>query len=117
MRYIRYAFLAALAVVLGIVAFANRATVTLHLLPEEISGFLGFSWQVTLPLFIVIFLGIVAGVMIGFFWEWLREGKHRSKARRAEKAAVELSKEVRDLKRRKPENGGDDVLALLDNAR
>ena len=116
MRTIRYAFLAALGVVLATVAFANRDMVTLHLLPSEISGFLGFSWQVTLPLFIVIFLGIVAGVMIGFIWEWLRESKHRSKARRAEKAAVELSREVKSLRRKKAEPG-DDVLALLDDAR
>ena len=116
MRSIRYVFLAALGVVLATVAFANRDMVTLHLLPEEISGFLGFRWQVSLPLFIVIFLGIVAGVMIGFVWEWLREGKYRSKARRAEKAAVELSREVKTLKRKKAEPG-DEVLALLEEAK
>lgn len=113
MRYIRYAFLAALAVVFGTIAFANRDTVTLHLLPDEISGFLGLSWQVTLPLFVVIFLGIIAGVMVGFVWEWMRESKHRSKARRAEKAAVKLAGEVKDL-RQKGTAPADDVLALLD---
>ena len=116
MRYLRYAFMAALAVVLATVAFANREAVTLHLLPGEISGFLGFSWQVTLPLFIIIFLGIIAGILIGFFWEWLREAKHRSKAKRAEKAAVALSQEVKSLKE-KHAGPGDDVLALLDDAR
>ncbi len=116
MRTIRYVFLAALGVVLATVAFANRDMVTLHLLPSEISGFLGFSWQVSLPLFIVIFLGIIAGVMIGFFWEWLREGKYRSKARRAEKAAVELSREVKTLRRTKAA-AGDDVLALLEDVK
>ena len=115
MRTIRYLFLAALGVVLATVAFANRDMVTLHLLPEEISGFLGYSWQVSLPLFIVIFLGIVAGLMIGFFWEWMRESKHRAKARRAEKAAVRLSHEVKDLKRKKT-GSGDDVLALIEDA-
>lgn len=116
MRYIRYAFLAALAVVLITVALANRDAVTLHLLPAELSGFLGLSWQVSLPLFIVIFLGIIAGVMIGFVWEWMREYKMRAKGKRAEKAAVQLSREVQSLKK---ENAapGDDVLALLDDAR
>lgn len=116
MRYIRYAVLAALAVVLATVAFGNRDLVTLHLLPGEISGFLGFSWQVTLPLYVVIFLGIIAGVLIGFVWEWLRETKHRSKARRAEKAAVQLKREVVNLKE-KHAGPGDDVLALLDDSR
>ena len=116
MRIIRFGFLAALGVVLAVVAFANRDMVTLNLLPSEISGFLGFSWHVTLPMFTVIFLGIVAGMVIGFFWEWLREGKLRSKARRAEKAAVDLSREVKDL-RRKGAEPTDDVLALLEEAK
>ena len=30
-----------------------------------------------LPLFLVIFGGIVAGLLIGFVWEWFREHKHR----------------------------------------
>lgn len=116
MRYIRYAFLAALAVVLITVALANREVVTLRLLPEELAGFLGFSWQVPLPLFIIIFLGIVAGIMIGFVWEWLREYKLRAKGKRAERAAVALSKEVQTLKEKGAEPG-DDVLALLEEAR
>ena len=116
MRYIRYAFLAALAVVLITVALANREVVTLRLLPEELAGFLGLSWQVPLPLFIIIFLGIVAGIMIGFVWEWLREYKLRAKGKRAEKAAVALSKEVRNLKQNQAKPG-DEVLALLEEAR
>lgn len=116
MRYIRYAFLAALAVVLITVALANRDPVTLHLLPAGLSGFLGFSWAVSLPLFIVIFGGIVAGVMIGFVWEWLREHKLRAKGKRAERAAVKLSAEVQSLKE-KHAAPGDDVLALLDDGR
>ena len=116
MRYIRYAFLAALAVILITVALANREVVTLRILPPELAGFLGFSWEVPMPLFIIIFLGIIAGIVIGFVWEWLREYKLRAKGKRAERAAVALSKEVESLKERtaKP---GDDVLALLEEAR
>jgi len=117
MRYIRYAFLAILAVVLITVALANRELVTLYLLPAELSGFLGFSWQVSLPLFIVIFGGIIAGVMIGFFWEWMREYKFRAKGKRAEKAAVRLSEEVQHLKKKEAAKQGDEVLALLDDGR
>lgn len=115
MRYIRYASLAVLAVVLITIALANRAPVTLHLLPQELSGFLGFSWQVSLPLFIVIFLGMIAGVMIGFVWEWMREYKFRAKGKRAQKAAVRLSEEVQHLKRKEAAKQGDEVLALLED--
>lgn len=118
MRYIRYAFMAALAVVLITVALANRGAVTLHLLPEGLTGFLGFSWTIELPLFAVIFGGIIAGILIGFVWEWLREYKLRAKGKRAEKAAVSLAKEVKSLKHEtaKAKHDGDDVLALLENA-
>lgn len=115
-RYIRYAFLGTLAVVLITVALANRAMVTLHLLPEGLSGFLGFSWQVSLPLFIVIFLGVIGGILIGFLWEWMREYRLRAEGKRAKRAAVELSREVQTLKA-KDAKPGDEVLALLEKGR
>ena len=113
MRYIRYGFLAALAIVLITVALANRAPVTLNLLPEGLTGFLGFSWTISLPLFLVIFGGIVAGILIGFIWEWMREHHHRAEASRARREAERLTREVEKLRGASPEKG-DDVLALLE---
>ena len=113
MRYIRYGFLAALAIVLVTMALANRAVVTLHLLPAEVSGFLGFSWTITLPLFIVIFGGIIAGILIGFVWEWLREHRQRAEAAAARRERDRLAREVEKLRGPSPEKG-DDVLALIE---
>jgi len=113
MRYIRYGFLAALAIVLVTVALANRGPVTLHLLPADVSGFLGFSWTVSLPLFIVIFGGIIAGILIGFVWEWMREYRQRSEANAARRERDRLAREVEKLKGPSPEKG-DDVLALIE---
>ena len=113
MRYIRYGFLAALAIVLVTVALANRAPVTLHLLPGEVSGFLGLSWAVELPLFIVIFGAIIAGILIGFVWEWLREYRQRAEARAARRERDRLAREVEKLGGPSPERG-DDVLALIE---
>jgi len=115
MRYIRYAFLVSLAIVLIVVATANRAEVTLNLLPETVAGLIGFGAQITLPLFVVIFGGIIAGVLIGFVWEWLREHKHRAEAARRTREVEMLERELRREKRLKNE-GRDDVLALLDEA-
>ena len=95
MRYIRYAFLASLAIVLIVVATANRAAVTLHLLPDTVEGLIGFSAEITLPLFVVIFGGIIAGVLIGFVWEWLREHKHRAEAARRTREVESLERELR----------------------
>jgi len=113
MRYIRYGFLAALAIVLVTVALANRGPVTLHLLPADVSGFLGFSWTVSLPLFIVIFGGIIAGILIGFVWEWMREYRQRAEAKAAKRERDQLAREVQKLKGPSPEKG-DDVLALIE---
>ena len=113
MRYIRYAFLASLAIVLIVVATANRDSVTLHLLPDTVEGLIGFSAEVTLLLFVVIFGGIIAGVLIGFVWEWLREHKHRREASVKSREAQKLAREVDRLKKDKHKEK-DEVLALLE---
>jgi lipopolysaccharide assembly protein A len=116
MRFIRYAFLASLAVVLIVVATANRDMVTLHLLPDTVERLIGFSADITLPLFVVIFGGIIAGVLIGFVWEWLREHKHRAEAARRTREVEMLERELRREKRLQNQDK-DEVLALLDEAR
>ena len=83
-RYLRYAFLGLLAIVLLTVALANRGAVEVALLPPGLSALLGLDWRMQLPLFLVIFGGIAAGLLIGFFWEWAREMKHRSAASQQE---------------------------------
>jgi len=116
MRYLRYAFIAALGLALLTVALANRNLVTLSLLPEEMGAFLGIGTAVELPLFLVAFGGIVAGLMIGFVWEWLREHKHRAAAAQARREAARLEREVGRLRetRARPE---DEILALLETPR
>jgi len=97
---------------------ANRNMVTLNSLPEGLqaipgAGFLSHSME--LPLYVVIFIGIAVGLLIGFVWEYLREIKHRAEASRTTREARQLEREVKRLKAQKHE-GRDDVLALLDEA-
>lgn len=113
MRYIRYAFWAVVGIGLISVAIANRGIVQLKLFPDAISDLLGLNHSLSLPLFIVILMGVAVGLMIGFVWEWLREHKHRSEKNRTQKELKQTKREVRRLK------GGDkkhkdEVLALLD---
>ena len=115
MRYIRYAFLATLAFVLVSVALANREMVTLELLPSGLANMVGMNWSVDLPLFIVIFGGIIAGLLIGFFWEWLREHKHRAAAAHGQAEVKKLERELRRTKAERDKDK-DEVLALLDEA-
>jgi lipopolysaccharide assembly protein A len=115
-RTLRYVFLGLLAIVLLIVALANRVPVTLRLLPDDLGEFLGLGGAVELPLFLVIFGGIVAGLLIGFVWEWFRESKHRSKASSKTREVSRLERELAVLRDAKDEPQ-DDVLALLDSPR
>jgi len=112
-RSLRYLFLAALGLVLLTVALANRAQVTLKALPEDLAAFSGFAWQIELPLFMVIFGGIIAGLLIGFVWEWFREMKHRSTASRKTREVARLERELAVMKDRQSVPK-DDILAILD---
>ena len=111
-RYLRYAFLAALAVILVTVAVANRGPVELRLLSDGLSDLVGVNSTITLPLFVVIFGGIVAGLLIGFIWEWFREHRVRVEASTNRREKERLEKEVSRL--RKGDGSKDDVLALLE---
>ncbi len=116
MRYIRYLILLAIAASLITVALANRAPVTLNLLPEDLSLMLGFGESVTLPLFLVILGGVVVGLLLGFVWEWLREHKYRAEAAQQRAARNALVREVEKIKVKNPA-ATDDVLALLEDQR
>ncbi|MGH1354880.1 MAG: lipopolysaccharide assembly protein LapA domain-containing protein [Thalassovita sp.] len=116
MRYIRYAFLAVLGVCLITIAVANRQMVSLTLLPEPLAEVLNLNFAIQLPLFAVIFGGIVAGLLIGFVWEWLREHKHRATAVRKEREVHDLERKLKREQRKAVESGQqDEVLALLDS--
>ncbi|WP_318527927.1 LapA family protein [Defluviimonas sp. WL0075] len=113
LRVLKWLFLALLGLVLLAVASANREPVLLKLVPDEVDSFFGFGLSLRMPLFLVVFAGIVAGLAIGFVWEWLREAKHRSAASQHRREAGRLAREVDRLKADKAEPE-DDVLALVE---
>jgi lipopolysaccharide assembly protein A len=112
-RSLRYVLLALLAIVLLTIAIANRMTVPVNLLPPDMAAFLGRDLDVQMPLFMVIFGGIVAGLLIGFVWEWVREYKHRSTASTKSREVARLERELAVLRDEK-QGPQDDILALLD---
>ena len=115
-RVLNYIFLGVVGLGLLVLALANRGMVTLRLLPEEMGAFLGLTWAIQLPLFLVVFGGVVLGLLVGFVWEWLREHKHRAAAAEAKRKAAKLEREVSRLKVKQDEPE-DDVLALLEQPR
>lgn len=115
MRYIRYFCIAIFALALISVALANRAMVPLKILPDEVAGWFAVAPSIELPLFLVILGSIVAGLLVGFVWEWIREYGERAEKARLARETRRLEREVARLKGEKHE-GQDEVLALLDKA-
>ena len=117
MKTIRYAFWAIVGLCLILVGLANRGMVTLRAMPEPMAKLLGMSPDISLPLFVVIFIGVAAGLMIGFLWEWVREHRVRSEARVKSREVEKLRREVDQLRGAAAgAKSDDDVLALLEKA-
>lgn len=115
MRYIRYASIAIFGLALVLIALANRQMVELQVLPKELAGLAALNPSYQMPLFVVIFGGILAGLIVGFIWEWIREAGERAAAARQAREMASLRAEIARLKGEKHE-GKDEVLALLEEA-
>ena len=113
MKTIRYAFWAIIGLLLIIVGLANRDIVTLHAMPTAIADLLHIPSTIQIPLFVAIFAGVALGLLIGFFWEWLRERQYRSEASRAGRENKKLKEEMARL-RDSDGDGRDDVLQILE---
>ncbi|QYX55789.1 lipopolysaccharide assembly protein LapA domain-containing protein [Roseovarius sp. SCSIO 43702] len=113
MRYIRYACIAIFAVALILVALANRQMVAVRLIPAELNSMAAVTPAHEVPLFVVIFGGVLAGLVLGFLWEYIREAKERAAAARQAREMARLRAELRRLKGERRQNS-DDVLTLLD---
>lgn len=113
LKAFRYLFWLALGVILLAVASANREPVTLRLLPPELDQYLGLGWQIDMPLFLVVFAGILAGLFIGFVWEWLRAAPVRTAATQHRRRVGHLERELGKLKEPQVAER-DEVLAILD---
>ncbi len=114
MRAIRLFFILVLAVVLILVALANRAAITVSLIPESLAPFFGGQASLTVPGFLALFLAMVFGLVVGLVWEWLREANLRAESKARARELARLEREVGDL-RRTHAAPRDEVLAILDD--
>lgn len=116
-RILRYLLIAALTLFLLTVSLANRMVVPVNFLPEDVAALFGVNWSVEMPLFLVIFGGVVSGAVIGFTWEWLREHKHRRTASVRGRELARLERELAVMKDSTSVPHKDDVLALIEKPR
>ena len=115
-RIVKLSFILSVAVVMIVLALANRDPVVINLLPADLALWLRMDFSVSLPLFLIIFGAITAGLVLGFVWEWLREHRHRADASRAKRDATRLSRELEALRgEARAKEGQDEILALLED--
>lgn len=86
-----------LAVILIAFAVANRQSVTVSFDPFSATT---PAYAATLPLFILVFLLVILGVVIGGIAAWLRQAKWRRVAHRLEADVRALHQELEALRRR-----------------
>jgi uncharacterized integral membrane protein len=85
-RFVKYVVLGIIAIVLLLLAFANRQPVTLSFDPFSSTAEAAFS--ITAPLFEVVIAFAMLGVIAGAFATWLSQGRYR-KAMRKHRAEAE----------------------------
>jgi uncharacterized integral membrane protein len=88
-KIIAIVILLPLAIVMIAFAVANRQIVTVSLDP-----FGGSDSGLSLPLFVLIILLLIIGVLIGGLAAWVRQGKWRGAALRAERQLQALRKKL-----------------------
>jgi uncharacterized integral membrane protein len=95
-KIVAAAILIPLAIVIIAFAVANRQIVTVSLDPFSSEH---PASSLTLPLFVLILVLLIAGVVIGGVATWLRQAKWRRVARRLEREVEQLRGEVASLRR------------------
>ena len=113
MRIVRFIIIFFISILLLILALVNRQYVDFRFLPINLSDQLGVSGSITLPLFILTFIGILVGALLGFFWEYLREHKYRKALSQKTKKVKVLENEIKKLKNI-TNNEADQILELLE---
>lgn len=90
MKLFRLLILFLALVICASLAISNRGTVAVGLEP--------LPFVLNIPMFAVIFGAMFAGVLLGGFSMWWRDGVVRQRARREHRHADELEREISKLK-------------------
>ena len=96
-KFLTIVVLGPIAILILLAAIANRQSITVSLDPF-LSGERALS--VTMPLFVMLLLTLIIGVVIGGVASWLRQGKWRRAARVAQAEAQALRQETDALRQR-----------------
>ena len=101
-KTIAFLILAPLALAIIALAVANRHTVTISFDPFHAAS---PAYVAQAPLFLLVFMLVIAGVLIGGIAAWLRQSRWRRRARRLEAHLHRAEAEVERLKRHAKDAG------------
>ncbi len=90
--FFKWLLLAPVALIILVFAVANRHSTSVVLDPL---GLLSEGMTISAPLFIILFLALALGVLVGGFAAWLVQGKNRRAAREAQADLRILREETR----------------------
>jgi uncharacterized integral membrane protein len=107
LRYLKFLILAPVAVAIVTLAVINRGPATLAYLPPQLG-----SATITLPMFVVLFLALMLGVVIGGGAAWFAQGRHRRAERQYRREAERLKSEADRLRAMQPASGDLSLPAL-----
>ncbi len=93
--FLKWLLLLPLGAIALVFAIANRHVVTVVFDPfgNDVQGI-----HLTAPLFIVLFLAVMLGVLLGGFASWLAQGKYRRSARVARSDLAQMRNETERLR-------------------
>jgi hypothetical protein len=101
-NFLKFIVLAPIAILLLIFAFANRHLVTVSFDPFAEGDIVAFA--ITAPLFLVLLLAMMVGVIAGGVATWLAQGRYRKAARLNRVEAERLRAETQSLKAAQSDN-------------
>jgi uncharacterized integral membrane protein len=96
-RAVAILILGPLTVLIVALAVANRETVAISFDPFNAAN---PAYGVQLPLFLLVFLLVIAGVLIGGIAAWFKQSRWRRRARRVEAQLQRAEAEIERLRRR-----------------
>ena len=113
MKYLKFIIWILVGFILILFALSNNQTVEIRVLPDSFGGSSGLEANYSLPLFVILYAILMLGLILGIFFEFLRERKHRVNLKQAHKDIKLLQSEMEKLKSIDL-NGDSEILNLID---
>jgi len=110
-RAVGWFVLLPLGLVLVVFALANRQAVSIGI--DPIAPENPFIQPLGMPVFVLVYVTLIAGVLIGGIAVWFSQGRHRSAERKLRQEAEAARAEASQLRR---EKRAGEALALLEDA-